>query len=70
MKIFPYQEKTFSKYQGESVQEFRFALSVQIRQQIFYASLLQNIETGIKSSIVIKVLQRLLKQQNGCFNKL
>ncbi len=70
MKIFPYQEKTLSKYQDESVQEFRFALSVQIRQQILYASLLQNIETGIKSSIVIKVLQRILKQQNGCFNKL
>lgn len=70
MKILPYQEKTLSKYQGASMQEVRFALSVQIRQQIFYASLLQNIETGIKSSIVIKVLQRLLKQQNGCFNKL
>ena len=70
MKILPYQEKTLSKYQGESVQELRFALSVQIRQQIFYASLLQNIEAGIKSCIVIKVLQRLLKQQNGCFNKL
>ena len=70
MKILPYQEKSYSKYQGESVQKFRFTLSVQILQQIFYASSLQNIETGIKSSIVIKVLRRLLKQQNDCFNKL
>lgn len=70
MKILPYQEKALSKYQEESVQEFRFALSVQIRQQIFHASLLQNIETGIKSSIIIKILQRILKQQNGGFNKL
>lgn len=70
MKILPYQEKEFSKYRGESVQEFRFALSMQIRQQIFYANLLQNIETGIKSSAYIKVLQRLVKQCCGCFNKL
>lgn len=48
MKILPCQEKTLSKYQDESVQEFCFALSVQICQQIFYASLLQNIKTEIK----------------------
>ena len=33
MKILPYQEESFSKYRTESVQEFRFALSEQIRQQ-------------------------------------
>ena len=57
MKILPYQEKEFSKYRGESVQEFRFILSMQIRQQIFYANLLRNIETGIKSNTFIKVLK-------------
>ena len=36
MKILPYQEESFSKYRTESVQEFRFALSEQIRQQVFY----------------------------------
>ena len=65
MKILPYQEKEFSKYRGESVQEFRFILSMQIRQQIFYANLLRNIETGIKSNTFIKVLKRLVKQQCG-----
>ena len=70
MKILPYQEKEFSKYRGESVQEFRFILSMQIRQQIFYANLLRNIETGIKSNTFIKLLKRLVKQQCGCFYKL
>lgn len=37
MKLLPYQDKAFYKYQTESVQEFRFALSEQIRQQVFYA---------------------------------
>ena len=70
MKILPYQEKAFSKYQGESVQKFRFILSMQIRQQVFYTSLLHNIETSIKSNAVIKALQRLVKQQCGSFHKL
>ncbi len=35
MKLLPYQDETFSKYRAESVQEFRFALSEQIRQQVF-----------------------------------
>ena len=34
MKMLPYQDETFYKYQPESVQEFRFALSGQIRQYI------------------------------------
>ena len=38
MKLLPYQEESFSKYQSESVQEFRFALSEQIREQVFYAT--------------------------------
>ena len=37
IKILPYQDEAFHKYQTESVQEFRFALSEQIRQQVFYA---------------------------------
>ena len=47
MKLLPYQEETFSKYQAESVQEFRFALSEQIRQQVFYATFVNKIETRI-----------------------
>lgn len=45
MKIFTYTEKTFSQYRSGSVQESRFAISGRIRQQVFYANLVQNIET-------------------------
>lgn len=67
MKILPYQEEVFSKYRSESVQEFRFALSEQIRQQVFYVSLLQNIETGIKSNVIINVLQKLFRRHCSYF---
>lgn len=63
MKLLPYQEETFSKYRAASVQEFRFALSEQIRQQVFYAIFMKNIETSIKSKSVMHVLKQLIKQQ-------
>lgn len=65
MKLLPYQEDIFSRYRSESVQEFRFALSGQIRQQIFYATFVKNIETSIKSNVIVKTLKQLLQQQ-GC----
>ena len=37
MKLLPYQDEAFYKYQTGNVQEFWFTLSEQIRQQIFYA---------------------------------
>ena len=63
MKILPYQDESFSKYKTESVQEFRFALSEQIRQQVFYAIFVRNIETSIKSNAVMNVLKQLIRQQ-------
>ncbi len=63
MKLLPYQDGAFSKYQAESVQEFRFALSEQIRQQVFYAIFVGKIETHIKSNAVIKALKKLVQQQ-------
>lgn len=63
MKLLPYQEDIFSKYQSESVQEFRFALSEQIRQQIFYATFVKSIETNIKSNVIVKALKQLIQQQ-------
>ena len=65
MKILPYQEEAFSKYRGESVQEFRFALSEGIRRQVFYATFLQNIETDIKSETIMKALKLLLQRQSS-----
>ena len=63
MKILPYQDKAFSEYRTESVQEFRFDLSVQIREQIFYAIFVKNIETHIKSNTIINALKQLVRQQ-------
>ena len=36
MKILPYQDAAFSKYRNSSAQDFRFELSEQIRQQVFF----------------------------------
>ena len=70
MKILPWKEEAFSKYRAESVQEFRFALSEEIRREVFYATLLQNIENGIKSNILMKALKRLVQRQCCCLHKL
>lgn len=59
MKLLPYMEETLSQYRGCSVQEFRFALSEEIRRQVFYVNLVQHIETHIKSNVVIKALRLL-----------
>jgi hypothetical protein len=63
MKILPYQDEAFSKYRAESVQEFRFALSGQIREQVFYATFVENIEIRIKSNTIINALKQLIQQQ-------
>ena len=52
MKLLPYQEETFSKYRAASVQEFRFALSEQIRQQVFYAIFVEKVP---KQSVFILI---------------
>ena len=63
MNLLPYQDEAFSKYQTESVQEFRFALSGQIRQQVFYAIFVKNIENSIKSKTIMNALKQLIRQQ-------
>ena len=63
MKLLPYQDETFSKYRAESVQEFRFALSEQIRQQVFYAIFVEKVETSIKSNALINALKQLIQKQ-------
>ena len=63
MKILPYQDKKFSKYKGCSVQEFRFALSEEIRQQIFFAGFVKTVENGIKSRHILRVLKQLIYRQ-------
>ena len=63
MKLLPYQDEAFFKYQTESVQEFRFALSEQIRQQVFYAIFVEKVETSIKSKALINALKQLIQKQ-------
>ena len=65
MKLLPYQDESFSDFRDNSVQDFRFALSEGIRQQVFFATLVQNIETQIKSSSMINALkQAIVKQEH------
>ena len=63
MKILPYQDEQFSEYRTKSVQEFRFELSQGIRSQIFLTNFVRNIETLIKSNVIIKALKQLIRQQ-------
>ena len=63
MKILPYQDEQFSEYRTTSVQEFRFELSQGIRSQIFLTNFVRNIETHIKSNVIIKALKQLIRQQ-------
>ena len=63
MKILPYQDEQFSEYRTKSVQEFRFELSQGIRSQIFLTNFVRNIETHIKSNVIIKALKQLVRQQ-------
>lgn len=58
MRLLPYQDERFSDYRDKSVQDLRFALSEGIRQQVFFAIFVKNIETRIKSSSVINALKQ------------
>ena len=60
MKILPYTDETFSQYKDTSVQEFRFALSQQINQQVIFATFVKNVETAIKSNVLVKALKSVL----------
>ena len=63
MKLLPYQDEAFSEYRTESVQEFRFVLSEQIRQQVFYAIFMGKAEISIKSNALINALKQLIQRQ-------
>lgn len=57
MRLLSYQDKRFYNYRDKSVQDFRFVLNEGIRQQVFFAIFMQNIETGIKLSSVKNALK-------------
>ena len=70
MKLLPYQDESFSDFRDKSVQDFRFALSEGIRQQVFFATFVKNIEIRVKSSSVINALKRAIVKQENYFIKL
>ncbi len=61
MKILPYQNKHFSEYRAKSVQEFRFELSQDIRNQIFFATFVKNIRKTLVNTGFARVLVISLK---------
>jgi len=59
-----YSDKVFEKYRDCSVQEFRFALSEKIREQVYIASFVETLETGLKSTPIIEsLIQRIFHQE-------
>ena len=62
MKMLPYVDKEFADYKDKSVQGFRFVLSKGIREQMFFASFVQNIETQIKSKSVINAIKQVFRK--------
>lgn len=64
MKILTYQYPEFSEYRTQSVQDFRFALGKQIREDVFLWTFEKKLEKAEKSVDVFKVLDSLLSRQN------
>lgn len=63
MKLLPYVDKELADYKDKSVQEFCFAISEGIREQIFFTGFVQNIETQIKSASVINAIKQAFKRR-------
>ena len=69
MKLLPYSDKAFEKYRDCSAQDFRFSLSERIREQVFIASFVETLETGLKSSPIIEsLIQRIFHQKKSSVN--
>ena len=62
MKLLPYVDNEFAEYKDKSVQEFRFVISESIREQIFFASFVQNIEPQTKSISLIKAIKQAFRK--------
>ena len=58
MKLIPYTDAEWKEYRTHSVQEFRFMLSEQIREQVIFAGFAALLENGIKTKEVINLLKQ------------
>lgn len=66
MKILPYADDKYYEYQNSSAQDFRFSLSMQIRQVVIFDTFVKTVENQIKSSIVLTMLKRAVRAF-GCY---
>ena len=57
VKLLPYADPHFSAYRGKSPQEFRFVLSEQIREQVFWLGFLRSAETDNNSTTIINAVK-------------
>ena len=57
MTLLPYSDESFSCYQSASAQENRFGIGQQIQASIIFGSFVEKLETVIKSSPLIKIVE-------------
>ena len=70
MKLLPYTDAEWKEYRTQSVQEFRFMLSEQIREQVIFASFADLLENGIKTKEVLNLLKQKVFGCNNATQKL
>lgn len=58
MKLLPYTDAEFAEYQGQSVQDFRFALSEAIREQLIFTTFAKSLKNREKHTTVISLLKQ------------
>lgn len=58
MKLLPYTDAGFAEYQGQSVQDFRFALSEAIREQLIFTTFVKSLKNREKHTTVIGLLKQ------------
>jgi hypothetical protein len=62
MKILPHHDSCWKEFQNQSPQELRFAISEQIRRQVFLATLREKAETMGKSTSFFHTLVQLAEE--------
>ena len=70
MKLLPYTDEEWKEYRTQSVQEFRFMLSEQIREQVIFSSFADLLENGIKTKEVLNLLKQKVFGCNNATQKL